>query len=261
MGALSRGLKSVVKGVDDGFKTIGSKIMVSLPGLIGSTVGLFSRLLDQWSAPPPPPWASENTRLLMMGVATIIIKSFQKNKRWSKKAETSPAEINPTFTISWFILSNLGGVSTLTLIEVLLILFEGSLFETRPRAWEVGLLIFSEPPFMCLTPTEFIPKFTDLLTPGFMSELAFFRLLSYPTILWVLRGRFEGTSQIPGETAWSSRTFASSMASWNLWTLFEMSGLLIASSTNAWNSHWAYFELPVTPKIDDLTLTWEPRRR
>ena len=187
MSALSRGLKSVVKGVDDSFKTIGSKIMVNLPGLIGSTVGLFSRLLDQWSAPPPPPWASENTRLLMMGVATIIIKSFQKNKRWSKKAETSPAEIDPTFTISWFVLSNLGGVSTLTLIEVLLILFEGSLFETRPRAWEVGLLIFSESPFMCLTPTEFIPKFTDLLTPGFMSELAFFMLLSYPTILSVKR--------------------------------------------------------------------------
>ena len=47
MRALSRGLKSVVKGVDDGFKTIGSKIMVNLPGLIGSTVGQFSRLLDQ----------------------------------------------------------------------------------------------------------------------------------------------------------------------------------------------------------------------
>ena len=50
-------------------------------------------------------------------------------------------------------------------------------------------------PFMWLTPTYFISKFTDLLTPSFMSELAFFRLLLYPTVLWVLR-RFEGVSQM-----------------------------------------------------------------
>ena len=115
-----------------------------------------------------------------------------------------------------------------TSVEVLLIGFDW---------WEVGLLIFDEPPFMCLTPTYFISKFADLLTLSFISVFDF----------------------KPCETARSSWTFASSMASWNLWTLFEMFGFLIASSTNTRNSRWASLALPDEPKIDDLTLTCAPR--
>lgn len=93
---------------------------------------------------------------------------------------------------------------------------------------DLGLLIFDEPPFMCLTPTDFISKFTDLLTPSFMFELAFFKLCLH----------------VPGETARSNWTFTSSMASWNLWMPSEMSGFLIASSTNARNSRCASLALP-----------------
>ena len=114
-------------------------------------------------------------------------------------------------------------------------------------------------PFIRLTPTDVISKFTDILTPSFMSELAFLKLLLYPTVIWVFRRRFEGMSQVPGETARSSRTFSPPITSWNLWTLFEICGSLIASSTNTRNLRWASFALPYEPKIDDLTLTYAPR--
>ena len=135
----------------------------------------------------------------MMGIFTFMVERSYKNKRWIKKTETSLAEINPLLIMSWLVSlslvlrvsSNLSGVFTWTLVEVLLILFE---------KWEVGLLIFDEPPFTCLTPTDFISKFTDLLTPSFMSKLALFRLLLYPIVLWVFRRRFEGMSQVPCET-------------------------------------------------------------
>ena len=41
MNALTRGLKSVTKGVGIGFKTLGSKIAGILPDLIGSIVGFI----------------------------------------------------------------------------------------------------------------------------------------------------------------------------------------------------------------------------
>lgn len=40
---LTRGLKSVAKGVGDGVKTLGSKIAGILPGLISSVVGFISK--------------------------------------------------------------------------------------------------------------------------------------------------------------------------------------------------------------------------
>lgn len=115
-----------------------------------------------------------------------------------------------------------------------------------PKAWGVGLLIFDEPPFISPTPTDFVSKFTELLTLNFISEVAFFRLLLYPTALWVSRRGFEGISQVPSESARRSRTFASSIAIWNLWALFEMSCLLIAYEeltlaflyTSWWNQDW-----------------------
>ena len=82
------------------------------------------------------------------------------------------------------------------------------------------------------------------------------QVLLYPTVLRVFRRVVEGMNQVPGETARSSLTFASSMVSWNLWTLFEMSGFLIASSTRMKDSCWASSALPNEPKIDDLTLTY-----
>ena len=42
---LIRGLRSVVKAVEDYFKTIGSKIAGILPGLMGSMVGFVFRAL------------------------------------------------------------------------------------------------------------------------------------------------------------------------------------------------------------------------
>ena len=41
MNALTRGLKSVTKGVEIGFKTLGSKIAGILPDVIGSIVGFI----------------------------------------------------------------------------------------------------------------------------------------------------------------------------------------------------------------------------
>ena len=78
----------------------------------------------------------------------------------------------------------------------------------------------------------------------------------YYTVLWVFTRRFKCVSQVPGESARSSVTSASLIASWNLWTFFETSCFLIASSTNTRNSRWA---LPDEPKVDDLTLTCAPR--
>ena len=73
---------------------------------------------------------------------------FQKNKRWIKNADTSLAEINPTLMISLFVSPTSlvgGGFFTWTSVEVLFIGFEG---------WEVGLLIFDDPPSTCLTPNS-----------------------------------------------------------------------------------------------------------
>ena len=63
----------------------------------------------------------------------------------------------------------------------------------------------------------FISKFIDFLTPSSLSLFVFFRLLLYPTVLWVLRRRFEGMSQVSGETARWSLTFDSSIALRNVW--------------------------------------------
>ena len=163
--------------------------------------------------------------ILIMEVAIFMVERFQKNNRWTMKAETKPAEINPTFTISWSVSlslklslsSNLCGVFAWTSVAVLLILFEGWCIRGRAEGWEVSLLIFDEPPFVCLTPTGFISKFIDFLTPSSMSLFVFFRLLLYPTVLWVLRRRFEGMSQVSGETARWSLTFDSSIALRNVW--------------------------------------------
>ena len=125
------------------------------------------------------------------------------------------------FTCWWFCLHLNFSWSRITLIE-----------GWPPRGWVEGL-IFDEPPFLCLTPTDFISKFADLLTPSFVSAVAFIRLLLYPTVLCLLR-RFEGISQVPGKTARSSQTFASSIASWNLWTLFEMFGI----TSHLWFCAW-----------------------
>ena len=65
-----------------------------------------------------------------------------------------------------------------------------------------------------LTLTHFISRITDLLTLSFISELGFFRLLSYSTLLWVCR--------IKPDFCLINR----------IWTLFEMSDILIASSKN-----------------------------
>ena len=87
--ALTRGLKSVAKGVGVGFKTLGSKISDILPGLIGSITGFISKtagsvinFLGQNVWPPitesPYSWLSDSI----------------------KNADTSPVEINLTSTIS-----------------------------------------------------------------------------------------------------------------------------------------------------------------
>ena len=81
-----------------------------------------------------------------MGVIILMVERFQKNKRWIKKDETSPPEINPTLIMSWFVWYNFGGVLTGSLVEVTLILFDGE----RSVCW-----FFDEPPFSCLTPTDF----------------------------------------------------------------------------------------------------------
>ena len=79
--ALTRGLKSVAKGVGVGFKTLGSKISDILPSLIGSITGFISKTAGSvW--PPitesPYSWLSDSI----------------------KNADTSPVEINLTSTIS-----------------------------------------------------------------------------------------------------------------------------------------------------------------
>ena len=92
-----------------------------------------------------------------MEVVIFMVERFQKNKRWIKNAYTIPAEINSTLMMSWFV-SPIGcGVFTWTSVEVLSIGFE---------RWEVGLLIFDDPLSICLTSTDPISKFTDLLTPS-----------------------------------------------------------------------------------------------
>ena len=83
-----------------------------------------------------------------------------------------------------------------------------------PLIWEAGPLIFDEPPLIFLTLTHFISKITDLLTLSFILELGFFRLLSYSTLLWVCK--------IKLDFCLINR----------IWTLFEMSDILIASSKN-----------------------------
>ena len=100
--------------------------------LISSIVGFIFK-----TAGPTISFLGLNAWLLNMGVAIFVIERFQWNKQWRKKAETSPAEINPTFTLSWFVSSNPDGFFTYTSDEVLLIGFEG---------WEIGLLIVNEPP-------------------------------------------------------------------------------------------------------------------
>ena len=222
-------------------KTLGSKITGILPGLIGSIVGFILKTAESVIR-----FLDENAWILIMRVVIFMVERFQENKRYIKNADTSPAEINANLIISRF-------------FSLSLKLHVSSLFE----GWEVGLLIFDDLPSICLTPTDVISKFTDLLTPGFIWAIALFILLPYPTVLWVSRRRSEGIGQGLGESARSSPTLAASITSWNLWTLLcltmSMSYILIAFSTDARNLYWASFALPDEPTIDDLTLTYEPR--
>ena len=62
--ALTRGLKSVAKGVGNGFKTLSSKIVAILPGLIGSIVGFIIKTAGSGTS-----LFGQNAWLLIMGVA------------------------------------------------------------------------------------------------------------------------------------------------------------------------------------------------
>ena len=104
--AFKRGLKFVAKGIGNGFKTLGSKIAAILPGLIGSIIGFIFKTAGSVIS-----FVGQNAWLLIMRVTVFMVERFQKNKQWNtwsqgprsdpfKTADTSPAVINPTFTIS-----------------------------------------------------------------------------------------------------------------------------------------------------------------
>ena len=98
--------------------------------------------------------------------------------------------------------------------------------------------------------SDFISKFTDLLTPSLKPEPAFFRLLLYTIILWVLRRRFKGMSLVLCETARSSLTFGSSidvLLSDHILSQYKelMLGFL---STSWWTQDWWH-----VPDIDLCT--------
>lgn len=92
--AFGKGLKSVAKGVWDGFKTLGGKFAAILPSLISLIIGFISRAAESVIS-----LLSQNVWLLILGVAIFMVEWFQKKKWWIKKAKTRPAEIKLTFTI------------------------------------------------------------------------------------------------------------------------------------------------------------------
>ena len=78
-------------------KTLGSKITEILPGLIGSIVGFILK-----TAGSVIRFLDENAWILIMRVVIFMVERFQKNKRYIKNADTSPAEINANLIISRF---------------------------------------------------------------------------------------------------------------------------------------------------------------
>lgn len=92
--AFGKGLKSVAKGVWDGFKTLGGKFAAILPSLISLIIGFISRAAESVIS-----LLSQNVWLLILGVAIFMVEWFQKKKWWIKKVKTRPAEIKLTFTI------------------------------------------------------------------------------------------------------------------------------------------------------------------
>lgn len=96
--AVGKGLKSVAKGVWDGFKTLRGKFAAILPSLISLIIGFISRAAESVIS-----FLSQNAWLLILGVAIFMVEWFQNKKWWIKKAKTRPAEIKLTFTISWLV--------------------------------------------------------------------------------------------------------------------------------------------------------------
>ena len=74
--ALTRTLKSVAKGVGNGFKTHGSKIAGILPGLIGSIVGFIFKTAGSVIS-----FLGQSAWLLIVGAVIFMLERFQKNKR------------------------------------------------------------------------------------------------------------------------------------------------------------------------------------
>ena len=167
---------------------------------------------------------SQNAWLLRMGVIILMVERFQKNKRWIKKDETSPPEINPTLIMSWFVSYNFGGVLTGSLVEVTLILFDGE----RSVCW-----FLMSPHSVALPRLIFISKLTDLLTPSFLSALK--RLQDQA---WLLLHQ------------WRAETSERSMRCLAFWFHPQL-------TKNS--SCWAPLALPGESKTDDLTLTCAPR--
>ena len=91
---VGKGLKSVAKGVWDGFKTLGGKFAAILPSLMSLIIGFISRAAESVIS-----FLSQNAWLLILGVAIFMVEWFQNKKWWIKKAKTRPAEIKLTFTI------------------------------------------------------------------------------------------------------------------------------------------------------------------
>ena len=248
--AVGKGLKSVAKGVWDGFKTLGGKFAAILPSLISLIIGFISRAAESVIS-----FLSQNAWLLILGVAIFMVEWFQNKKWWIKKAKTRPAEIKLTFTISWLV--SLAWALCFIFIWwfCLHMNFSWSLINWiwLVRGWSV---IFWWAPIHVPSSNWFHLQIHWFFDYELYVRTCLLQVLLYPTVLRVFRRVVEGMNQVPGETARSSLTFASLMVSWNLWTLFEMSGFLIASSTRMKDSCWASSALPNEPKIDDLTLTY-----
>ena len=76
MSALTKGLKFVVKGVGNGFKTLGGKVAGILQGLIGSIVSFIFKTAGSVIS-----FLGENARILIMEVVIFMVERFQKNTR------------------------------------------------------------------------------------------------------------------------------------------------------------------------------------
>lgn len=93
--SLTGGLKSVVKGVEHGFKTLGSKIGGILQGLVDSVLGFVFK-----PARSVIGFLSENAFILIMDVAISMFEQIKK-KNWIVKAETmSATDINLILIVS-----------------------------------------------------------------------------------------------------------------------------------------------------------------